>query len=648
MMQLNPFALPSETQGRFRMLVVAALAAALNIGVALTLLVGREDEFQRLRNEYGALLGQVADSTFFKLPLAERERLAKRADVLIQTMLGICLGKLLIPLLYVSILSALAVLIYRRHPQRIRRQFRALPLTAENAPTVERDVNRMVEALNLSPPPSLEHSQGTAKLLEAQAFGLKKSPALLLKGSPELLEQLWDDKYRAVALHELAHIEEGDAQIREGTRAVWLALLVLGYLPLALVILAGGFYAGTHGSARPLLRPIGILSAQLALSSLIVLGIMTGLVRIRELYADWRVAFGGLREPLIAAFGPSCWWHPPKKARQANLERPEKLFRISSGLPLQVGLLLALVLGHGLGFGLLLLQTSMLLGRGEQWHVFASLVEQPTGWKSSLAIVAPIALGNVLPLLAGALLFFFVARMVSGTLDLQVQREAVADLATGKHSNWGYLQLLRPACLLAIGFEAGLLLALGRSPISSSQGALWLIPFRATAMTLLAWVWLVSMRAFSRFYLGSHAGPEPPKLRRAAWFSVLVFTLLCCPLGVASFGFQVFQNTSTADLQSAGLPHGVYYFYYLGAPILWILLGSLILYVLVAGSALVQISRSLFKKVWHCHFCDERTDLRLVVGRICQTCSRPLSPWLYLLEADRLQKTSVESDEPKP
>jgi hypothetical protein len=636
MMQLNPFALPSETRGRFRMLVAAALAVALNIGLTLNLLTGRGAEFQRLWKEHEALLSQVADSTFFKLPLAIRETLAKRAEILIQAMLAICLGKLLIPILYVLLLSALAVLIYRRHPQRIRRQFRTLPLTAEKAPTVVRDVNHMVEALNLSPPPSLECSQGTAKLLEAQAFGLKRSPALLLKGSPEFLEKLWGDKYRAVALHELAHIEEGDAQIREGTRAVWLALLVLGYLPLALVILAGSFYAGTHGSARPLLRPIGILSAQLVLSSLIVLGIMTGLIRIRELYADWRVAFGGLKEPLIAAFGPSRWWHPSWEARRANLNRPERLFRISSGLPLQTGLLLALVLGNGLGFGLLLIQAGRILGLREQWRVFASLVEQPTGWKSSLAIVAPIALGNVLPLLAGALLFLVVARVVSGTLDLQVQREAVVDLAIGKHSNWGYLKLLRPACLLAIGFEAGLLLALGTLPISSSQGALWLSPIRATAMTLFSWIWLVSIRAFSRLSLGSHAAHESPRQqhRRGAWLSALVFTLLCCPLGMASFGVRAFQHTSTTDLQLSGLPSEVYFFHYFGTPMLRILLEATILYVLLAGLALVLVSRSLFLKVRQCPSCHERVEPKLVVGRNCQTCGRLLSPWLYLWGAD--------------
>jgi hypothetical protein len=640
MMQLNPFALPSETQGRFRMLVVAALAAALNIGVAWTNLMGREAELQRLWDEHMVLLRQVADATFFKLTPAVREAVAERADALIQAMLTIYLGNLLIPLLYVSILSILAFLIYRRHPQRIRRQFRALPLTAEKAPAVVRDVNQMVEALNLSPPPSMEHSQGTAKLLEAQAFGLKRSPVLLLKGSPEFLEELWDDKYKAVALHELAHIKEGDAQDRERARAVWRVLLVLGYLPLAFVTLAGRFFAWSYDGGR-LFRLPEVLAVQLALTLWIVFSVSSGLIRIRELYADWRVAMWGWREPLVAAFRSNPeWWHPSAKTRKANLERSERLFRVSSGLPLQTGLLLALAVGNGFEFDFLLLRILMFLGLRRQWHIFASLVELPAGWKSSFALLPQMLLSNLLPPLTGAVLFFVLARLVSGTLDLQVQREAVADLATGKHENWGYLKLLRPAFLLAVGFEAGLLFAPNTHLTPESQ---WLIPARATAMTLLSWLWLVSMRAFTRLSCGSHATYQAPKQPQAAWFSSLILTLLCWPIAVASFSLRTFQKTSTMDLPSIGLPRVVFL---LEWPIAYTLLLFILLYILAAGSALVQVSTSLLK-VRSCPICGDRATPRLVVGRACQTCGNPLTPWLYPRKADLLQIAS-DAREVKP
>ncbi|HEX4959641.1 MAG TPA: hypothetical protein VF173_02295 [Thermoanaerobaculia bacterium] len=638
LMQLNPFALAAETRGRFRMLVVAAVAAAFNISLSWTFLIGRGAEFKRLWEEYGGLQKKISDSTFFKLTLVERETLAERADTLIRTLLGICLGKLLISILYVVILSTVAILIYRRHPQRIRRQFRALPLTEEKAPTVARDLKRMVDALNLSPAPSLEvqsleHSQGW-KLLDAIAFGLKKSPALLFRAPAEVLEGCWNTKYKAIVLHELAHIKAGDAQDRERAKAIWLVLGVFGYLPMALVMLSS-FFAWLHGDAGLSIRQNVIMCAQLVMTLLVVFYIMAGLIRIREFYADGRVAIWGWQEPLAAAFRPnSGWWHPPAKTRKASLERSENLLRISSDLPLETGMLLALVLGNGLGFGLLLLRVCLLLGQRLQWHVLASLGEQSASWKNTSSLVPPMLLGNILPQLTGAVLFFFLARLVSGTLDLQVQREAVADLATRKHENWGYLELLRPACLFAIGFEAGLLLAPDFYFIPPPQ---WLIPARATAMTLLSWLWLVSMRAFSRFSFGSHAADKSPEQGRAPWFSALILTLLCYPLAVASFflrGFQ--QNISAVDFQPTGLPRA---YLLLEVPIACTLLGFTLLYVLIAGSALVQVSRSLLK-VRSCPICGDSLEPRLVVGRVCQSCSNPLTPWLYPHETDRLQIAS--------
>jgi hypothetical protein len=266
--------------------------------------LGREVEVTRLRNEFSTLEQQIVDETFFQKSRAEQKLIAGRAEVFAQALLKAQLGNLLGPFLSVVALSTFALIVYRRHPQRIRKRYGALPLTEENAPSAVRQVQLLARQHNISPVPSLECSTRRAEPLAAMTFGFRRSPVLLfLSGSPRILEKAWDDGtwnncYTAVALHELGHIAEGDAQDREQAKAIWWALAIGGYLPLLLVLLIGTFLSW-RGKTAPI--PI-YLSAALALQFTVELGVVfaiwLGLSRVRERYADWRAVSGGMQKTL--------------------------------------------------------------------------------------------------------------------------------------------------------------------------------------------------------------------------------------------------------------------------------------------------------------------------------------------------------------
>ena len=192
----------------------------------------------------------------------------------------------------------------------------------------------------------------------------------------------------------------------------------------------------------------------------------------------------------------------------------------------------------------------------------AAILAQANLLNSSMAspVVAtiPIILGGVLSIL---LLLIAGGYMISGTVGLQVQREAIAGMSTGQEGITGFLRLGIFSALIALGLEIGFLImpTAPFSPLGVYWGGsaprpllmapwvlLWFI-----GVTCLFWMGLYYARFFGKHLLGSHTGQSPPK-----WKYRLINMILSVWFGVSYvplFGTRIailYEQTGTSgDIQ---------------------------------------------------------------------------------------------------
>jgi hypothetical protein len=206
------------------MLMIAALLVGLNIGF-LTVQRAHGSSNTDERNQLDAAINQMmGDRDLRDLSPSEIESFGRKLSSLAWEMFHRQLPRLSISLLFALLFLAAAALVYASHPGRLRRRHGSRPLDEDEAPRVAGYLRRCVAHLGL-PPLKLEYRAGYGN--EAQTFGLRGKEVLLLHGAPSLLESSWSDTSKAIALHELGHVKNGDAQDREKSKAIWIALLGL-------------------------------------------------------------------------------------------------------------------------------------------------------------------------------------------------------------------------------------------------------------------------------------------------------------------------------------------------------------------------------------------------------------------------------------
>jgi hypothetical protein len=487
--------------------------------------------------------------------------------------------------------------------------------------------------------PRLEYKTGLA---QGHAYGLKGSEALLLSGSPDFLEETWKVSSRAIALHELAHVADGDAQEREKARAVWASLLILLALFAARIMFAQIPVAGV------LIRDPRTSLFMLQLLSMLVLvrWIAAELIRQREFHADWRAASWGagpalerylqLQESEAGWWESSrCWWqawgrwgerwwwraagriwdgvgrklwrlwrlHPSFAARRGMLADPSKLFRISASMPWLTGA----VLGFALG--------SALWGLMDLFYFLSDATD----------LIATAAVQRLLRycFLGG------IAYLLTKAMGIQVQREAVADLMPGAGRGWGYAGLARPALALAGGMEAGLFMA----PLSvftprNSEG-LAIVPLSFAILAFLFWLWLAYIHGSARLLLGSYVGRAKPGRRRAivTLTSALLLAILLWPAALfqLTVGFALMLEAESTYPQALMKQQ-----YIREIPRTF---SSLFIALMIClGWVCVCLVLSwvgVLRKRKRCLSCGEESPFRLVLGRSCLGCGGSLSAWVF-------------------
>lgn len=646
--RLDLFAFPSDTHGWFRMLVVVACLVGVNIG------------FLTARRAHGLQEGHARErlSTFMTEMMRghdlrdysppEMAELGRRLSPIVRELLRSQIPSLVTSALFTLLLLVAAGAIYLDHPRRYRRRLGGKPLSEREAPTVVRDVTRWSASLDL-PQPRLEHRPGIGN--DAQAFGLRGRETLMFDAAPSLLESVWSETPKVVALHELGHIKNGDIQEREASKAIWIALL--GFLLLAACFLAGPSLADlistwrTAGAAKALasLAVLGrpLLQYGWRIAALLFLAAATWiqLVRAFELYADRRVATWGKESALQQQLRllTSERLRHPTKGRKAMLEHPGQTFRISPALSFMTGALLG-VLTVSLVFPVLELAfDASLAGSMGFWQVLAPHVASlPAPWNRQLLLGATLIfnLGRLASIFLVPLAVL--SYLVSGTLGVQVQREAVGDLETGNPRAWGYARLWRPAALLALGAEAGFRTAPFSSGLDLSLDArlftLWL-----AGMTCFTWLWLAYVRALTRFTLGMHVGTTlSRRLRRIVTIaSVMLLTALYWPAGFARLVPRIYLWARITPLMPRADPQETFVYSIVMTGVILATL-AIVTYLAAASVSLTALLTRLWCERPRCPACGEPTGLQFAVGHSCVHCQQPLASWAYenTVDLDRL------------
>jgi Zn-dependent protease with chaperone function len=313
----------------------------------------------------------------------------------------------------VILLLSVAGLIYWTFPARKIRRERLVPLTAEDAPEVVDYLARLCRARGLSPQPvflwnPLNRTAG------GLAFGRLGKYYVSLTGG--LVTQFYTDlpAFRAVVLHELAHLRNADVDKTYFAVSVWQAFIIAALLPFLVTIFE---------NEREYV--FNIFWRVLALAILVYL-MRNAVLRTREMYADVRASlWDGSTSALSRVLesnsrpGGARWrtlWqvHPDPGSRRQVLEDPNRL------LPM--------------GF----------------WDAFAT------------GIAAAIALPNIIPVMAALLTgtgssgleilaaVLVVSPFVVGVVGLGAWRTTFAALERGKaRRNLG---------LLGLGLGLGILL----------------------------------------------------------------------------------------------------------------------------------------------------------------------------------------------
>jgi hypothetical protein len=153
------------------------------------------------------------------------------------------------------------------------------------------------------------------------AFGNHRRKYVVLNAGMLALHRTDRPTFRAIVLHELAHVRS-DVTITYATLAIWRAFVVVVLVPYLLLKAVVLFGIGT----ADLLARLAALVALVFLARVAVL-------RAREQHADAFVArWTGTAEP-YRALEPSGWWrrwfglHPAPAARSAAMRDPDSLLR---------------------------------------------------------------------------------------------------------------------------------------------------------------------------------------------------------------------------------------------------------------------------------------------------------------------------------
>jgi Zn-dependent protease with chaperone function len=520
--RLNPFAFPSETGFRFVLLIVAVLGSSLLLwGTIYEALPAtrnyKESEYARcaLQADPSDTSGTYFDRTQRLLLNNECTATADRQEAV-----WMLVGSLVV--------LGVGVLIYWTAPLRRVRQSRLVGID-DSVPEITACLDETRRATDLAIHPVYMWNPLDAAAT-GLAFGRWGRYCIALTGG--LITQIYTDlpAFRAVVLHELAHVRNADIDRTYFSNALWYAFILAGVLPFAATRVVSGR------------APAETLDLSWRILPLVILVYVTrnSVLRAREIYADvrastWEGPSGALRRTLAALPRlPHRWsalWqlHPDPGLRRRALDDTRPLFRIDFWV----------AFGAGLTAGITLSNMVILLGL---------LVPMP------IAIVRPLGAALVC------------APLAAGVIGASVWRATFAAIADGQRPRG----VGRAGIAMAAGLILGQEIAFGGADISRGFGP---IGGGSPVMFDLVWGALLSAVLFTFFrWVGASASAwlevtvddaSPGNTYRTgltiagallgAWLGLLFFVYLGIRTGGNTFTWDDLQSAASGDLAvSAG------------------------------------------------------------------------------------------------
>ncbi|HEY3080496.1 MAG TPA: M48 family metalloprotease [Chloroflexota bacterium] len=334
----NPFAFPSDTDFRFWLLIVSVLGAGLLLFAVVFETLPWTGEYKRA--EYARctrladpddLSGSYRDMVTRSATNSDCTRAVDRAEAF--WMLG-----------GLALLLTAAGVLYWSSPWRKIRRDRLEPLPPDAVSGLGSCLEELCREAELAERPIFLWSPlNTAA--SGVAFGRLGQYHVSLTGGLVVLYATDRARFRAIMLHELAHLHNADVDKTYLSVAVWEAFLALALLPSA----ASLAFSRSAGDA------LALGWRMLPLAALVFVT-RNAVLRARERYADVRASVWdgpeGALDRVLAELprmrGP--WWrrvldfHPSASSRRRTLADPSRLLRIgfweSFGTGLAAGLAL--------------------------------------------------------------------------------------------------------------------------------------------------------------------------------------------------------------------------------------------------------------------------------------------------------------------
>jgi Zn-dependent protease with chaperone function len=459
--RLNPFAFPSDTTFRFVLLVVAVLGSTLYIWDWIFFAVG---DNAATYAQAAAACQEPAPTTSLDDWTSSQRAYAECAQEANRPTVSWMLGGAALVLL-------LAVALTLLQPWWKRRRMRLRPLTEADAPAVVATVRQLTAEAGLREPPTLVWDPLDAAPT-GLAFGHAGRYTVALTGGLVVRATTDPAAFRAVVLHELAHIRNRDVDLTYFTVSLWYAFLLAAILPFTLTLLDEG------------LDTVFDVGWRVAALALLVYLTRNAILRSREVYADVRAsaapgAADALSRLLAALPRPRTGSglarlvrvHPDPSSRLAAMLDTGPLFRLD------------LVTAFGAG------------------------VAATISYETTVSLVSSFVSDVVTMRLVAALAF---APAIIGVVGVAVWRASFAKLADGRRPPPTWPLGLALTAGMMIGPELALvrIVATGDDPILrellEGRGSAWALGLTIAIVLVLAWV-----RAGADAWLRAYAGRRP-------------------------------------------------------------------------------------------------------------------------------------------
>ena len=623
---LNPFALPSETDARFRLLIVAVIVTSLILGNYIPVYFLPDDLTKDLLSP---------DVNFTEKNLDSPDYLKESGMNMIYNSLEY-FPSIIVMFFILFLTTVCIVIIYRRHPGNIKSKQNLISADKDETGKylrLKEEIKNLSDRCGIDPPEIFIAPQFTTG---SQAFGVSEHKSIRIDNGLRLMLIKNREKFRSVILHELGHFANRDVTKTYISQSVWKAVLYVFAIPTFILAvftllnnvirkLSGGLESGDIKDIFFQSIPAFIiLILSLTGVFLTIHLLLKSILRTREFYADRRAANEGVKESLISYFGENLnkekissgikgffRWHPSLKERIDCLKDPSVLFVMRYDLCFFVGLLIPFSILSILTLGKVAISlTGIISGAGQ-------VVSQNPGF-NFLTILISILLFILLCFVP----FIITSYLISSSLGNQIQRSVIFSLSSGDKKIPGFKKLFLISLILTIGMAAGCLILPYFSVLNIfiTSGVKEILTEKLPFMILtiisaftVNFLWVYYVEHFSESLFCRYNKSEKPGKRNFIFNIISSLLLSVMILPVAVFYFKIYSS-------EIELLNELLIYLLIAVPVIYIM-------VFILTGLILGIVNS--KKI-ACNNCGKQLPQGNLIGKNCDNCNSVISRWLYL------------------